>query len=1114
MIELGFQNWILLFVFCLGLISSFVIRWKWNKSVERKKEIMRLVAIAADEAARAELQANAEYQYMYRGFDSVPVVPPVVRTTDCAVCHSPTTTRCARCKAVKYCSGKCQIIHWRQGHKDECHPPSNTLNGPDSGTGRKTVSQGDQPEVNANHVESRGTREDKPIEISAEGHDPKTVLKGNQHDLNDMEIRGGHMDNSTETHLVQPHSPDIDHSTDKGDDVVGKVSFVSDNFRVSSPVEFPATTMDEPLVAVPLTKISLSNHGARLEEPLFSDIPHNVSDKKTDVNGIKLTQSRSEFSTSSNKPSVDVPLTDMSNSGDGPEESRFSGNSQDVNHTKVVNGITPSELSSSEYSTFTSSADGMSRSESTSSSGSSIDILSRSKFSELPIPNFDYWETTLGTHMFENGTDDNSTLSSLSEGGEDNLPHSKSSSKISLNTSQQEVSYTQSQNNKGRNHLGSPFGVPHSEKRLTDLSMRESSPTVKSEKPSSRNDSSRDSQLLGNKGARSLSTSASDRGGQPVPNAMSPTVDILNNRPVGATRASNFIPNGDNGVRASSQKVIQQFKVYKPSKHYAIGIGSGYVEKYNYKMAFPYEMFINLYHWNKVDLRPCGLKNCGNSCYANVVLQCLLFTRPLTAYLYEGFHSKACPKKEWCFMCEFEALILKVKEGKSPISPISILSHIESTGSRLGQGREEDAHEFLRCVIETMQSVCLKEAGVNTVGPLPEETTLIGLIFGGYLLSKIRCLKCHGKSERRERMMDLTVEIQGDIRTLEEALKQFTAPEILEKENKYNCPSCKSYEKAKKTLSILEAPNVLTIVLKRFQSGKNGKLNKTVRFPDILDLFPYMSGRSDKSPIYSLYAVVVHRDTNNATFSGHYVCYVRVIQGKWFNLDDSRVEPVDMETVLSERAYMLLYARCSPRAPSSIKKVSGKVPVPRETVTSKNRPSPAEDYHNWTTSDGPTSFESFDLYDKRFHPLLRVPNLDSSSDNSSLLSCSDEGSCSTESTRDSASTDDFPEYVFGEAVYSYRASPLSASDRDEAPSSTSGESGRKREEGWQDRGSLPVFDSDITKQDRELIYRSNSNKSSRSGSKEADLQRLGPSDVKFSVAQRRFSRERTEETFH
>jgi ubiquitin carboxyl-terminal hydrolase 36/42 len=66
-------------------------------------------------------------------------------------------------------------------------------------------------------------------------------------------------------------------------------------------------------------------------------------------------------------------------------------------------------------------------------------------------------------------------------------------------------------------------------------------------------------------------------------------------------------------------------------------------------------------------------------------------------------------------------------------------------------------------------------------------------------------------------------------------------------------------------------------------------LNKSVQFPEVLDMTPYMSGRKDKSPFYSLYAVVVHLDIMNASFSGHYVCYVKNIQGEWFRTDDSRV---------------------------------------------------------------------------------------------------------------------------------------------------------------------------------------------------------------------------------
>lgn len=60
------------------------------------------------------------------------------------------------------------------------------------------------------------------------------------------------------------------------------------------------------------------------------------------------------------------------------------------------------------------------------------------------------------------------------------------------------------------------------------------------------------------------------------------------------------------------------------------------------------------------------------------------------------------------------------------------------------------------------------------------------MIFGTEKL-QIKCMKCHGKTERHERMMDLTVEIQGDIGTLEEALGKFTSTEILDGENKYLC---------------------------------------------------------------------------------------------------------------------------------------------------------------------------------------------------------------------------------------------------------------------------------------------------------------------------------------
>ncbi|CAL5410014.1 unnamed protein product [Camellia sinensis] len=62
------------------------------------------------------------------------------------------------------------------------------------------------------------------------------------------------------------------------------------------------------------------------------------------------------------------------------------------------------------------------------------------------------------------------------------------------------------------------------------------------------------------------------------------------------------------------------------------------------KMLFPYEEFVKLFQYEVYDLFPRGLMNCGNSCYANFVLQCLTCTRPLTIYFLRRSHSRACPQ--------------------------------------------------------------------------------------------------------------------------------------------------------------------------------------------------------------------------------------------------------------------------------------------------------------------------------------------------------------------------------------------------------------------------------------------------------------------------------------
>ncbi|KAJ7966328.1 Ubiquitin carboxyl-terminal hydrolase [Quillaja saponaria] len=411
------------------------------------------------------------------------------------------------------------------------------------------------------------------------------------------------------------------------------------------------------------------------------------------------------------------------------------------------------------------------------------------------------------------------------------------------------------------------------------------------------------------------------------------------------------------------------------------GRGTSKIIKQPKNVLFPYEEFVEFFNWDKMDLPPCGLLNAQNSCFANVVLQCLAFTRPLVAYLLEKGHRRECCRNDWCFLCEFQAHVERSSRSSQAFLPMNILSHLPNIGGTLGYGRQEDAHEFMRFAIDAMQSVCLDEfGGEKAVDPRSQETTLIQHTFGGHLQSQVICTKCDKISNQYESMMDLTVEIQGDAASLEECLDQFTVKEWLHGDNMYKCDGCNEYVKAWKRLTIKRAPNILTIALKRFQSGRFGKLNKRITFPETLDLSPYMSEAADGSDIYKLYAVVVHVDMLNASYFGHYICYVKDFGGNWYKIDDWKVMSVELEEVLSQGAYMLLYRRVCAR-PTCLKFVDSSGKEEKQMVRVEVEPCQKEQAECLSTMEPTTTCSNYEvLLTNRSSPQLNG----SGSENESL----------------------------------------------------------------------------------------------------------------------------------
>ncbi|KAL0923990.1 hypothetical protein M5K25_004786 [Dendrobium thyrsiflorum] len=864
-------------------IVTYILLGKWNEASKKKAKISMLAQIVSEEALRIEAIAPA---------DVLPVVPSLKSSTHvCAKCFALATTRCSRCN-----SGKCQILHWRQGHKQECqHWQTGILNN----------FTGPVPTADSVHrgALTSGLREF--IGNDTEGNPHGNIFS----DFSD-EAFYWKEDSSFDPQIERKLQDHVKRARGK----LKREMLVNDgasNFTGTS-----ITCTDAQLLGVS-SELSTGNF---LKDATFKlgpgNFPATDEDHGHDIQGMQIHDS---LSSARNSFSEFQNITDESKSLHEPKN--------------------PTNLSEKAF-----------------------DLLQKSR------------EETVSTsrHRYSSG------------------PSEKSKDRIE--TGKKYIS----------NKVGHEDGSPSSYE-MTGLA---SSAEVKSVKG---NDMYKNSPYK----LDPLKTSAT------VPSQCQSQTEKRKSHIETDLRSPQRVPTSTSGQSCKGTSNLEELTLEasrnssKIPKRSFLGLMNSYKK---IKVLFPYEDLVKLFQSEVSGISPRGLLNCGNSCYANAVLQCLTFTKPLMVYLLRRI-------SDWCLMCELERHTAMLLEEGGPLSPGNILSNMRSVGCRMGGGKQEDAHEFLRLLVMSMQVVCLEDqGGEKKVDPGLQETTLVQQIFGGRLKSKVKCLRCDQESERYENIMDLTLEIHGWVESLEDALTQFTTPEDLDGEN-----MCSAYVRARKQLSLHEVPNILTIVLKRFQTGKYGKISKCVTFPDLLDMIPFVTGSADSPPLYMLYAVVVHLDTQNTSFSGHYVSYVKDIQGTWFRIDDSEVQVVPLSQVMSEGAYMLFYSRCFPRPPSAYIErslfqapplqhdswkfmISSRHGQQKQTVIGHPHSSSvngdADSRPEKRRDDCNRNGRYFFQREKASTNLVSTDFSDATSSELSLFTSSDDSSFTTESTRDSISTVD------------------------------------------------------------------------------------------------------------
>jgi len=184
-----------------------------------------------------------------------------------------------------------------------------------------------------------------------------------------------------------------------------------------------------------------------------------------------------------------------------------------------------------------------------------------------------------------------------------------------------------------------------------------------------------------------------------------------------------------------------------------------------------------------------------------------------------------------------------IDNNKASISPEGLFLVIWKVVPQFKGYHQNDSHEFLRYMLDRLHtelqtipnSIPTSPSNSkmkNFVCPSPSKkgSSFVTNIFGGTLLSEVKCLMCGQESRKHDPFLDLSLDIpekyynkdlddsdKPPVCHISDCLSSFVAVEELTETELYYCSNCKKKQRSTKRFWIRRLPNVLCLHIKRFR---------------------------------------------------------------------------------------------------------------------------------------------------------------------------------------------------------------------------------------------------------------------------------------------------------